>query len=68
MLDQYDKITEATAAIRARWPEMPAVGIILGSGLGGVTAAIRDPVTIPYGEIPGFARSTATATHDPARA
>ncbi len=60
MLDQYDKITEATAAIRARWPEMPAVGIILGSGLGGVTAAIRDPVTIPYGEIPGFARSTAT--------
>lgn len=60
MLDQYDKITEATAAIRARWPEMPAVGIILGSGLGGVTAAIRDPVTIPYGEIPWFARSTAT--------
>ena len=41
MLDQYDKITEAGAAIHARFPQQPTVGIILGSGLGGVTAAIR---------------------------
>ena len=59
MLDQYDKITEAAEAIRARFPRMPAVGIILGSGLGGVTGAITDAVTIPYAEIPHFARSTA---------
>ena len=59
MLDLYDKITEAAAAIQARWAGMPTVGIILGSGLGGVTAAIESPVTIPYAEIPGFARSTA---------
>jgi len=38
---------------------VPAAGIMLGSGLGGGTAAIFDPVTIPYEEIPHFARSTA---------
>ena len=59
MLDQYDKITESCAAIAAKWPHKPAVGIILGSGLGGVTAAITDKVTIPYESIPHFAKSTA---------
>lgn len=59
MLDQYDKITDACAAIHARWNHRPAVGIILGSGLGGATAAITDAVTIPYEQIPHFARSTA---------
>jgi purine-nucleoside phosphorylase len=59
MLDQFDKITEACAAIAAQWPHKPAVGIILGSGLGGLTAAIKDKVTIPYGSIPHFAKSTA---------
>ena len=59
MLDQYDKITEACATISAQWPAKPAVAIILGSGLGGVTAAITDKVSIPYDKIPHFARSTA---------
>ena len=60
MLEQYDKITEASAAIHARFPQQPTVGIILGSGLGGVTAAITGQVVIPYADIPHFARSTAT--------
>jgi purine-nucleoside phosphorylase len=59
MLDQFGKIQEACAVISARWPHTPAAGIILGSGLGGATAAITDAVTIPYEEIPHFARSTA---------
>jgi len=59
MLDQYDKITESCAAIAAQWPHKPAVGIILGSGLGGVTGALTDKVTIPYESIPSFAKSTA---------
>ena len=59
MLDQYDKITEAAATIAARWPHEPAAGIILGSGLGGIASALADRVTIPYDEIPHFARSTA---------
>ena len=59
MLDQYDKITDACAAIAKQWPHTPAVGIILGSGLGGVTGVITDAVTIPYDTLPHFARSTA---------
>ena len=36
MLDQYDKVSDAVGFIAARWPEKPAVGIVLGSGLGGI--------------------------------
>jgi xanthosine phosphorylase len=32
----------------------PRLGIVLGSGLGAVAEALEDPVTIPYGELPGF--------------
>jgi len=32
----------------------PQVAIVLGSGLAGVADAVRDPVRIPYKEIPGF--------------
>jgi len=59
MLDQYDKITEAAAVVTGRWPLTPRVGVILGSGLGGAAAALTDRVTIPYDDIPHFARSTA---------
>ena len=59
MLDQFDKITEACATISARWPHKPAVGLILGSGLGAAAAALTDTVTIPYESIPHFAKSTA---------
>ena len=36
----------------------PKIGIILGSGLGGVAEAIENPIIIPYEEIEGFPRST----------
>ena len=36
----------------------PKIGIILGSGLGGMADAIENPVVIPYEEIDGFPRST----------
>jgi purine-nucleoside phosphorylase len=59
MLDQFDKISEAVAVISARWKLRPKVGIILGSGLGAVAAAVTDAVKIPYESIPPFARSAA---------
>jgi purine-nucleoside phosphorylase len=37
----------------------PTVGIILGSGLGGLADEIETPLTIPYQTIPGFVGSTA---------
>ena len=59
MLDQYEKITAATTFIAGMWSRKPKVGVILGSGLGGATAAITDKVVIPYDQIPHVARSTA---------
>ena len=37
----------------------PTVGIVLGSGLGKLADEIENPLTIPYGDIPGFPVSTA---------
>ena len=37
----------------------PAVGIVLGSGLGKLADEIQDPLIIPYKDIPGFPVSTA---------
>lgn len=38
---------------------LPQVGIVLGSGLGKLADKIKNPVTIPYKDIPGFPVSTA---------
>lgn len=37
----------------------PEVAMILGSGLGDMADMAKDPIVIPYGEIPGFSVSTA---------
>ncbi len=36
----------------------PAVGIVLGSGLGGLVSRMTETLTIPYADIPGFHGST----------
>ena len=59
MLDQFDKITEAAGFLSSRWAETPAVGIVLGSGLGGVAEQLSERVVIPYDAVPHFAVSTA---------
>ncbi len=53
------QVKKVVAAIRLRWPEVPRVAIILGSGLGGLADRIIDPVPIDYAELPHFATSTA---------
>src|SRR5947209_7235885 len=55
----YDQVTEAVTAIQAHRQQKPAVGVILGSGLGDLVAELRDVTAIPYAEIPHFAHSTA---------
>jgi purine-nucleoside phosphorylase len=48
----------AADAIRARAGSEPvALGIVLGSGLGGLAARVEDPVRIPYADLPGFPAS-----------
>lgn len=54
-----DELRDAVAAIRERAPVDPLVGVVLGSGLGSFADAVEDPVSIPYGEIPGWPASTA---------
>ena len=54
----FDQIQEAAAAIRARWPKSPRVGIILGTGLGALAQDIAADVSIPYEEVPHFPHST----------
>lgn len=53
----YDKVTESAAYIRRRISQPPTVGIILGSGLGGLVDIMADKTVIPYGEIPHFPQS-----------
>jgi purine-nucleoside phosphorylase len=55
----YDQIQEAAAAIRATWAGTPAVGIILGTGLGKLTEDIKHEAVFPYETIPHMPRSTA---------
>lgn len=45
--------------LRSRITAQPAVAIVLGSGLGGFAQELNSPVSIPYGEIPGWPVSTA---------
>lgn len=63
MKDYLTKIKEAAAFIRNLSPAKPSIGLILGSGLGGLADEIQNPVRIPYQEIPHFPVST-VAGHD----
>lgn len=49
---------EAAAAIQAKVKVKPIVAIVLGSGLGALADQVGEAVRIPYGEIPGWKRST----------
>lgn len=54
-----DKCELAAAQIRRQSDLRPEIGIILGSGLGGIAANITQATSIPFQDIPGFGRSTA---------
>ena len=58
MTDLYNKAQSATEYIRAAGVAKPAVGIILGSGLGSFASQVNDAMRIPYAQIPHFPRST----------
>src|SRR4030095_7674330 len=59
MLNLFDQIQEAAAAVRTRWTRSAEVGIILGTGLGKLTEDIAAEAVFPYEAIPHFPRSTA---------
>ena len=53
------QIDDAVATIRSRWDVRPRVGMILGTGLGGLAEQIDAHAAIDYAEIPHFPISTA---------
>ncbi|MFN7873796.1 MAG: purine-nucleoside phosphorylase [Pirellula sp.] len=61
MLELYDKIQEACAAIKKVWNKTPHAGIILGTGLGPLVQRIDVEATLDYADIPHFLKSTATS-------
>ena len=60
MSDLWTQIEDATRLIRGRTDFVPEFGLILGTGLGDLAGKIEAVCTIPFGEIPHFATSTAT--------
>ena len=57
--DQPARLAALVAAVRARSSLVPEVGIVLGSGLGGLADDLADPVAIPFDELPGWPAATA---------
>jgi purine-nucleoside phosphorylase len=58
MPELYDQVQEAAKTIRAKWSGRPRVGIILGTGLGGLAQEIASEAALAYEEIPHFPHST----------
>jgi purine-nucleoside phosphorylase len=57
--DQPARIDALEAAVRARSDLVPKVGIVLGSGLGGLADDLEDAVAIPFADLPGWPAATA---------
>jgi purine-nucleoside phosphorylase len=57
--EQPGRLAALVDVVRARTALVPRVGIVLGSGLGGLADAIDDAVAIPFGELPGWPPATA---------
>ena len=56
---QPARLAALEAAVRERTDLVPAVGIVLGSGLGGLADGVEDAITIPFAELPGWPAATA---------
>jgi purine-nucleoside phosphorylase len=53
------KIKESEEFLKSKLGDFkPEVALVVGSGLGGVAAALEKPVTIPYADIPHFPQPT----------
>jgi purine-nucleoside phosphorylase len=52
-------MAEAADYIASRSPLRPALGLVLGSGLGAFARSLTEATAIPYGEIPHFGTATA---------
>ena len=59
-----NKIEEAVDYLRSRGITKPEIGVILGTGLGNrFVTEIKDPIILPYSEIPNFPVATVEFHH-----
>ncbi|MEK6756810.1 MAG: purine-nucleoside phosphorylase [Bacteroidota bacterium] len=63
MTDLRNRIDEAVKAIRTKTSSSPKIGIILGTGLGGLVQEIEKEIVIDYQDIPQFPVSTVESHH-----
>ena len=63
MTDLRKRIDDAVTFLRSRTRMQPSIGIILGTGLGGLAREITQEAVIDYGEIPHFPVSTVESHH-----
>jgi len=57
--EQPARLDALEAAVRSRSDAVPEVGVVLGSGLGGLADELEDAVAIPFAELPGWPAATA---------
>ena len=57
-MELFEKIQQTASFIQTKISDQPTIGIILGSGLGGLAEVIEKETEIPYEQIPNFSVST----------
>jgi purine-nucleoside phosphorylase len=58
-MDDFTRAQSAAQFLLTQTPLRPAIGLVLGSGLGGFADEFSEATRIPYANIPSFPRSTA---------
>jgi purine-nucleoside phosphorylase len=53
----YDRVEEASAAVRARCGTLPETAVVLGSGLGDFADTLLEAIATPYGDLPHWPAS-----------
>ena len=57
---EFDKVQEGVSYVKSICKNRykPRVGVVCGSGLGGLADHLEDTIHIPYSDIPHFVKST----------
>lgn len=55
----HERLDVLEKAVRGRTSLVPRLGMVLGSGLGGLADRLESPVAIPFAELPGWPATTA---------
>lgn len=57
-MDQYEEVKTIADFLRTKISLEPKIGVVCGSGLGGLADRLEQATVIEYKDIPGFKQST----------